>query len=63
MLVPATKITDSEKKNELILFANSIGAKATFVESLGGMAINCNNQKQEKEVKKKIKELTDNSHI
>lgn len=57
MLISAVEITDEEKKNELILFARSVGAKAIYSITCKGMAIECYDNQMYKKINKKIKDL------
>lgn len=52
-IIPAVKITDPKKKNEMILYARSLGCKAVHSEIYQGMCIESNDRK----ATKKIKEL------
>lgn len=57
MLVSAEKIKDGNKKNELILYAQSIACKAVYCEGQRGMSIQVDTKKQKKLIETKIKEL------
>ena len=57
MLIPAGEVTDGEKKNTLILHAQSLGCKAVYNEKYKGMCIEVSTKLQEKLIKEKIKEL------
>ena len=57
MLIPAEKITDGEKKNDLIVYAQTLGCKAVYHEMYKGMCIEISTKLQEKLIKEKIKEL------
>lgn len=57
MIISATSITDGDKLDELIKYANSLNCKAFYREQYKGMAIDTSNTKAEKLIKAKIKEL------
>lgn len=57
MLISAVKITDVEKKNILILYAQSLGCTAVYSEKYKGMCIETSTKMQKKLIKEKIKEL------
>ena len=57
MLISAVKITDPQKKDELIHFANALGCKAVNSQEYGGMAIEIINTKAIKRIQQKIEEL------
>lgn len=59
MHIPTIQITDNEKKNELIHFANAKGAKAVFSDRYKGMVIEVYNKEVAKAIKRKIKELAE----
>lgn len=60
MLISTVQITDPEKKNELIIYARSLGCKAVFCEEYKGMSIQSNDRKTTKQIKQKMKELENN---
>ena len=60
MLIPTQHIIDKDKKNELILYANDLGAKAIYSDRFKGMAIETNNGEIARKIKNKIKELEKN---
>lgn len=57
MTVNAGSITDSEKKNEFILFAKTKGVQV-FYHERNGMYAECSNSKVADEIRKKVKELS-----
>lgn len=57
MLVSAKKIKDGNQKNNLILYAQSLGCKAVYCEQFEGMAIQVDTKNQKKLIETKIREL------
>lgn len=58
MIISATSITDEDKKNELIIYAQSLKCKAIYSEYYKGLAIDTLETKADKLIKAKIKDLT-----
>ena len=57
MIISATSITDEDKKNELIIYAQSLNCKAVYSESYKGLAVDTLKTKADKLIKAKIREL------
>ena len=52
--ISATSIKNAESKNDLIIYARSIGCRAIHSN---GLAVECETKMQVEEIKQKIKEL------
>ena len=57
MRIDTTIITDENKKNELILFANNLGGKAVYNPKTRGMDIEVDNPEKVRKINQKIEEL------
>jgi len=57
MIISATSITDGNKLDELIKYANSLNCKAFYSEQYKGTAIDTSGTRADKLIKAKIKEL------
>lgn len=60
MVVQTKQITDEQKKNTLILYAQELGCKPVYSEEYDGMVIQVNSKKEGKLIKEKIKYLEQN---
>lgn len=57
MRIETTDITDGNKRNELILYANSLGCKAVYNPRNNGMDIEVVSSEKIKKIKDKIEQL------
>lgn len=57
MRIETPEITDGNKRNELILYANSLGCKAIYNPRNNGMDIEAQGSEKIKKIKEKIEQL------
>lgn len=57
MEISATSIKNKERKNDLILYARSIGCRAVQSRKCHGLAVECQTNEQKAQIEQKIKEL------